>query len=262
MQGETNQPPCNAQGAHSTSLRLRHSARSFELGAWPPAIVCCRGRELCGVVHGDDFIITVSFNATGVGRIKGERFLDGGDDQDGHVSGRCQQSVATPAVKVHEWTPQMLTKLDEDRASTFRSATMCASDMSIDRLDVQQAVKEVARFMAEPNEGAWSMLKRLVWYFVGHGRLVQVITEQRYVKAPRVGTDSDYAVCVLTHLFHDVHFFKAGSWSQGARSLRLAESEFHAGVRGRSILLGEKSMMLVSATMLGRKQTAVQQRTS
>ena len=124
IQGETNQPSCNAQGAHSTSLRLRHSVRSFELGAWPPAIVCCRGRELCGVVHGDDFIITVSFNATGVGRIKGERFLDGGDDQDGHVSGRCQQSVATPAVKVHEWTPQMLTKLDEDRVSTFRSATM------------------------------------------------------------------------------------------------------------------------------------------
>ena len=110
--------------------------------------------------------------------------------------------MATPALKVQEWTPQMLTKLDEDRPSAFRSATMCASDMSINRLDVQPAVKEVARFMAEPNEGAWSMLKRLVWYVVGHGRLVQVITEQRYVKAPRVGTDSDYAVCVLTHVEH------------------------------------------------------------
>ena len=33
-------------------------------------------------------------------------------------------SVATPAVKVQEWTPQMLAKLDKDRASTFRSATM------------------------------------------------------------------------------------------------------------------------------------------
>ena len=30
------------------------------------------------------------------------------------------------------------------------------------------------------------MLKRLVRYLVGHGRLVQVISEQRYVKAPRV----------------------------------------------------------------------------
>ena len=33
--------------------------------------------------------------------------------------------------------------------------------MSTNRVDVQQAVKEVARFMAEPNEGSWRMLKRL-----------------------------------------------------------------------------------------------------
>ena len=48
---------------------------------------------------------------------------------------------------------------------------MRASYMYINRVDVQQAVKEVARFM-EPNEGAWIMLKRLVRYLVGHGRLV------------------------------------------------------------------------------------------
>ena len=75
---------------------------------------------------------------------------------------------------------------------------MRASYMSINRVEVQQAVKEVARFMAEPNEGAWSMLKRLIRYFVEHGRLVQVISEQRYAKAPRVDTDSDDAGCVLT----------------------------------------------------------------
>ena len=52
--------------------------------------------------------------------------------------------------------------------------------------------------MAEPNEGAWGMLKRLTRYLVGHGRLVQVISEQRHVKSPRVDTDSDFAGCVLT----------------------------------------------------------------
>ena len=52
--------------------------------------------------------------------------------------------------------------------------------MSISRVDAHQA----------SNEGAWSMLQRLVRYFVDHGRLVQVITEQRYVKALRVDTDS------------------------------------------------------------------------
>ena len=43
--------------------------------------------------------------------------------------------------------------------------------MSINRVDVQQAVTEAARFMAEPNEGAWVMLERLVWYLVGQDRL-------------------------------------------------------------------------------------------
>ena len=30
----------------------------FVTGTWSPAIVCCRERELCGFVYGDDFIIT------------------------------------------------------------------------------------------------------------------------------------------------------------------------------------------------------------
>ena len=67
--------------------------------------------------------------------------------------------------------------------------------MSINRVDVQQAVKEAARIMAEQNEGAWIMLKRLVRYLVGHGRLVQVISEQRYVKAPRVDNDICIVLC-------------------------------------------------------------------
>ena len=95
---------------------------------------------------------------------------------------------------------------------------MRACCMSINRADIQQAVNKVARFMAEPNEKAWSMLKRLVRHLVDHGRLVQVISEQKYVKAPRVNTDSDYAGCELSkksttcaHLFHGVNQIKAGS---------------------------------------------------
>ena len=97
--------------------------------------------------------------------------------------------------------------------------------MSVNRVDVQHAVKEEARFMAEPTEGVWIMLKRLVRYFVGHGRLGQVIPEQRYVKAPRVDTDSDCARCVLSRksttcalLVHGVKLIKSRSWTQGTRS--------------------------------------------
>ena len=101
---------------------------------------------------------------------------------------------------------------------------MRASYMSINRVDVRQAVNEVACFMAEPNEGAWIMIKRLVRYLVGHGRF------RKYVKAPRVDTDSDYVGCVLTrkcttcaHLFHGVNLIKA--------------------VKVASILLGANRMM-------------------
>ena len=69
------------------------------------------------------------------------------------------------------------------------------------------------------------MLKRLVRCFVGHGRRVQVISEQRYISALRVDIDSDCAGCVLSrksttcaHLFHGVNLIKAGSGTQGTRS--------------------------------------------
>ena len=43
------------------------------------------------------------------------------------LDGANAKSVTTPAVKIQEWTPQMLTEIDMDRTSTFRSATMRAS---------------------------------------------------------------------------------------------------------------------------------------
>ena len=57
-----------------------------------------------------------------------------------------------------------------------------------------------------------------------------------YVKTPRVDTDSDYAGCVLTR--------KAGSWTQGTRSLSVAESESYERAKGGSFLLRAKSMMI------------------
>ena len=130
------------------------------------------------------------------------------------LDGANAKSVATLAVNVQEWTPQMLTKLDRERAAWFRSAAMGVSCMSVTRVDVQQATREIARFMSEPNEGTCSMLKRLIRHLVGHGRLVPDISEQRCVKAPRVDTDSDCAGCVLTRKSTTgAHFFTASTYS-------------------------------------------------
>ena len=113
----------------------------------------------------------------------------------------------------------MLTKLDKDRASTFRSVSIRANFMSVNRVDVQQAVTEVARFMAEPNEGAWSILKRLVRYLVGHGRLVPGAEA-------REGTTRGHR--------------------QRLRWMRACQEEHDVLRRnkGGSILLGTKSMMI------------------
>ena len=73
------------------------------------------------------------------------------------------------------------------------------------------------------------MLKCLVRYFVGHVRLVQGISEQRRVKAPRVDRQRLrwMRACQEEHgrvpiFFHGVNLLKAGSWTRGARSLSAA----------------------------------------
>ena len=98
--------------------------------------VCCRERELRGFVHEDYF--TITGDSTQLAQMN----LDGAN----------VKSVMTPTVKMQEWTPQVLAKIDKDRTSTLRSATMRARNMSINRVDVQHAVRKVARCMAEPNE--------------------------------------------------------------------------------------------------------------
>ena len=86
--------------------------------------------------------------------------------------------------------------------------------MSINRVDVQQATKEIARFMSQPHERAWNMLKRLIRYLVGHGRLVQVISEQRYVTAPRVDTATMKDSYSPERVRQELTFFMASTYSK------------------------------------------------
>ena len=72
---------------------------------------------------------------------------------------------------------------------------MRASHMSSNRDDAQQVTEETARFISESDEANQTQITR---DFVGHGRQIQVNSEQRDVKAPREDTDSDQAECALT----------------------------------------------------------------
>ena len=91
---------------------------------WSPAIVCCRERELCGFVHGDDFMIT----GHSMQLVRGESHLNEGlivkrrailgpDDSTDMtvtilnrlVTWVCPSGSRNQIeiVKVQEWTPQM-----------------------------------------------------------------------------------------------------------------------------------------------------------
>ena len=171
-----------------------------------------------------------------------------------NLDGANVKSVTTPEMKMQEWTPQVLTKNDKDRAPIFRSATMRAS------IHVYQP-----RGCAAGGEGSGTLHGRaergMVRYLVGHGGLMQVISEQRHVKAPRVDTGSDYAGRAY-QVEHDVR--SSLPWRQPDQSRELdarhtkfeccfAESEFYAGVKSASTLLGAKSM----TTDFGAKRCTV-----
>ena len=68
--------------------------------------------------------------------------------------------------------------------------------------------------MSQPNERSWNMLKRLIRYLVGHGRLVQVISEQRYVKAPRVDTATMQDAHLPERVRQELTFFMASTFSK------------------------------------------------
>ena len=142
-----------------------------------------------------------------------------------NLDGANVESVTTPAVKLQEWTAQMLTKIDRDRSSTFRSATMRASYMSINRVDVQQAVKEVACFMEEPNE-SWRARAGELGTEVRQGTTRRHCQRLRRMRAYQEKHD----VCSCL------------PWREPDQDRELdarhAKSDSYAGVKGASILLG------------------------
>ena len=54
--------------------------------------------------------------------------------------------------------------LEENKATMFRQLAARANYMAMDRADIQFAVKEIFRSMANPIVGSWWQLKRLARY--------------------------------------------------------------------------------------------------
>ena len=78
------------------------------------------------------------------------------------------------------------------------NASMRASYLAEDRIDVRYVVKEVCRMIATSDEAALQALKLIVRYLFGQRRLRQRFPLQRVLKEFVGSTGADFAGCLCT----------------------------------------------------------------
>ena len=134
-------------------------------------------------------------------------------------------------------------------ATKFRAITARLNYLAQDRPDIQYAVKEVARRMANPRRGDWLALKRVGRYLVGAPRAVQGFWWQDMPKELSTYVDSDWAGCRSTcrstsggAVKLGGHTLKTWSTTQATIALSSAEAELYALTKGAAMTLGIAAM--------------------
>ena len=111
------------------------------------------------------------------------------------ISARDRSEVPSIQVNLLETTP-----LSEEEAKRYRSAVGSAIYLSLDRRDIQYAVKEAARHMSQPRQCDMKAVKTLAAYLQTHPMVGRVVT----CDPPSVTgewsielySDSDWAGCL------------------------------------------------------------------
>ena len=86
-------------------------------------------------------------------------------------------------------------ELGSEQATQYRALAARCNYLSMDRPDMQFAVKEACREMARPTAGAWSRLERIGQYLKGRPRLIWHFDWQSPVTAIDVYADANWAGC-------------------------------------------------------------------
>ena len=77
-----------------------------------------------------------------------------------HLSLKDAKPVTTPGTKEEGRTqPGHENKLNDKDSTKYRAIVARCNNLSFDRPDIVYTVKELARHMADPNEGDWQKLK-------------------------------------------------------------------------------------------------------
>ena len=163
--------------------------------------------------------------------------------------GDSKATVTTPGVKV---------KVDEDndsylegeQASKYRRLAARANFIAIDRQDIQFAVKELARGMANPKESDWQALIRMAKYLKKRPRYAIWFRFQPMTRVIVTSTDADWAGEHATRkstsggiMQLGQHVLKSWASTQSVIALSSGESEFYSIVKGASQSLGLQALM-------------------
>ena len=89
-------------------------------------------------------------------------------------------------------------ELDPTDARRYQAITFRINYLAVDRVDIQNAVKEAARTMNTPRRSNWSILQKIRRYLVGTPRLVMKFPWQDAVTTITADADSDWAGCHKT----------------------------------------------------------------
>jgi hypothetical protein len=140
--------------------------------------------------------------------------------------------------------------LDMEESKEFRGLAARASYLSLDRIDLMFAAKEVCREMAAPTKSSWHRLKRLVRYLLKYPRAEWRFKTGQFAKMElKVFSDSDWAGCRSTRkstsggiITLDGIVLKAWSSTQATVATSSGEAELHAAIKAASEALGFQSV--------------------
>ena len=161
------------------------------------------------------------------------------------------KGVNTPGEDEKPWEQEEGEEKHPDRSDReYRSLAARVNYLSLDRVDLQFACKEICRGMADPRKRHWRKLRRLGRYLKQYPRGVIQYSWQEGEEDLRVYTDSDWAGCRRTArstsggvMMRGTHFLRSWSTTQKNITLSSGEAELVALVKASSEAIGVCQLM-------------------
>jgi hypothetical protein len=164
------------------------------------------------------------------------------------------RAVATPRVKIGEAELAKIEKsepLCREEALKFRSGTMRAAYLAVDRPDIAEAVKFLSSAMATPRQEHVVLLKRLIRHLIEVPRLVIKYEAQAADSPVKVQVDSDWGGELKTRrsttrmaVMRGRHLLRHSSTLQQRIGLSSTDCEYYAMVQGACYGLGTQSYLM------------------